>query len=548
MIANDASSTPQIEETIYVAFLKDLDAAVDPEKVIRDYAERHPHLADELREMAKIQRKLDQTGTTEQAPPQQPAQLGDFRIIRPIAEGGMGTIYEAIQEPLGRQVAVKTIRRPDNHLTGALQARFLREQKVLARLHHTHIVPIHAAGQEDGLQYFAMSYIDGAPLHHVVRTARLHESSSHRSKATTPSLAALAAEAKSNTPGGAVGDRNKTPAIARPPHLADPRTTTIPNVEPVHVERQAVVEQGPMLPENGHGKLTLSPEYFRSVARVMIDAAEAVQHAHEAGIIHRDLKPSNLMVDTSEHCWVLDFGLAGYLKAHASGNVPVDGGLTDARAESSAQGGAKAEQPAVSGILGTPHYMAPESFQGRADERTDVWGMGVILYELLTLRRPFDRQKDIETSDPPRPRDLVHGVLPDLEAICWKAIRREPSLRYTSARALADDLRHWLRSEPVNARPAHTLRRLLLWANRNKGWAAAITVGTLTFIAVSVGAIHVNKTHADSARALALAAGERQLEAEGRAAAEHGEAQAQHRAAQTQQREALIQQMQRIPA
>ena len=71
----------------------------------------------------------------------------------------------------------------------------------------------------------------------------------------------------------------------------------------------------------GNGKLVLSPQYLRSVARVMIDAAEALQHAHEAGIIHRDLKPSNLMVDTAEHCWVLDFGLAGYLKAQANGHA-----------------------------------------------------------------------------------------------------------------------------------------------------------------------------------------------------------------------------------
>ena len=91
------------------------------------------------------------------------------------------------------------------------------------------------------------------------------------------------------------------------------------------------------------------------------------------------------------------------------------------------------------------------------------------------------------------------------------------------------------------------MRRLLLWTKRNKGWATAITVGTLTFVAASVGAIHVNKTRADDARALALAASEKHLEAEGRAAAEHGEAQAEHRHAQTQQREALIQQMQRVP-
>ena len=226
-----------------------------------------------------------------------------------------------------------------------------------------------------------------------------------------------------------MSDRHKAPDNAQPPPPADSRTTTIPNVEPLKVDRQAELEQPTMFPANGDGKLVLSPEYFRSVARVMIDAAEAVHHAHEAGIIHRDLKPSNLMVDAAEHCWVLDFGLAGYLKTKANGHTSAGGALTEPRAEHSAHLGPETVQPTVSGILGTPHYMAPESFQGRADERTDVWGMGVILYELLTLRRPFNRQKEIETSDPPRPRDLVHGILPDLEAICWKAIREASPTR-----------------------------------------------------------------------------------------------------------------------
>src|SRR4051812_34454447 len=173
------SATPFSEEAVYVAFLRDLDAAKSLEQVIRDYAARYPHLADELRDMAGLQRKLNHSQTREEPRIDPPSQLGDFRIICPIAEGGMGTIYKAIQDPLNRQVAVKTIRDRKQHLIGTLRARFIREQEVLARLHHTHIVPIHAAGHDGALQYFAMSYIDGAALHHVVRTAKMHESSSN---------------------------------------------------------------------------------------------------------------------------------------------------------------------------------------------------------------------------------------------------------------------------------------------------------------------------------------------------------------------------------
>ena len=246
----------------------------------------------------------------------------------------------------------------------------------------------------------------------------------------------------------------------------------------------------------------------------MIDAAEALQHAHEAGIIHRDLKPSNLMVDTAEHCWVLDFGLAGYLKAQANGHA--HDGPPAPEAKPAIDLGPEPDPPTMSGVVGTPDYMAPEQFQGRADTRTDVWGLGVILYELLTLQRAFHGRKEIESSDPPRPRDLVHGLPLDLDAICCKAIRKEPAQRYPSARALADDLRHWLKSEPVQARPAHTLRRVLLWAKRNKGWAAAIALATLAFASISVAAIYVNKTRADAARAVAVAAGEKEHEAEER--------------------------------
>jgi eukaryotic-like serine/threonine-protein kinase len=537
MTANDASSTPLSEETVYVAFLKDL-AAADPEQVIRDYAARYPHLAHELRDVARLQRKLDDAKALEPPKPEQPAQLGDFRIIRPIAEGGMGTIYLATQEPLGRRVAVKTIRSPSSHLTGTLQARFLREQKVLAQLHHTHIVPIHAAGNDGTLQYFAMSYIDGAALHHVVRTAWLHESSSdnNRIHKPTPTLGALAAAARSSTPNAGTQVPNGSHRDGQPPLAAVPSTTTLANVDAPRYDPQAAEGPPGSPPQHGNGKLILSPEYFRSVARVMLDAAEAVQHAHDARIIHRDLKPSNLMVDTAEHCWVLDFGLAGYLREQANGHIPT---ADSSHVGSTHDLGPDPEQLSSSGILGTPDYMAPEQLLDRADARTDVWGLGITLYELLTLRRAFHGRKQIESADPTRPRDLVNALPLDLEAICWKAIRKESHQRYPSARALADDLRHWLKSEPVQARPAHTLRRVLLWVKRNKGWAAAIALATLAFAAVSTAAIYVSKTRADAARAVAVVAREKQHEAEDRAAAEH-------RVTLTQRRELLIQQMQRI--
>jgi len=482
----ESTGAPVSDDPVLVAFLKELAATGDRESVVDDYVRRYPDREAEFRAMAELRRRLKRDEPPDQSEGPAPERLGDFRIVRQIAHGGMGAIFEAIQEPLGRRVAVKTVLGRRMHLAGTTRDRFLREQQVLAHLHHTHIVPIHAAGSEGPIQYFAMSYIDGAALHHVVRTARLHELSSHENPGhtPTPTLAALAAEAKSITPGEGSHDRNGAPGNRQQP-AGEPTTATLPEVEPPRLDARDDDEAPAIHSKNGNGKLILSPEYFRSVARVMLDAAEAVHHAHEAGIIHRDLKPSNLMVDTAEHCWVLDFGLAGYLRAEARNETPT----TDApEAKPAPDLGPEPQQPSVSAVLGTPHYMAPEQFQQKADARTDVWGLGVTLYELLTLRRAFHSQRQIESADPFRPNKLVHGIPRDLEAICWKALRKDPGQRYSSARALADDLRHWIRNEPVRARPAHTLRRVGLWAKRNKGWAAAIVLALSLAIVGTVSA------------------------------------------------------------
>ena len=123
-----------------------------------------------------------------------PERLGDFRIVGEIGRGGMGMIYEAVQEPFQRRVAVKTVRGELQRISGTTRDRFLREQMVLAKLHHSHIVPIHAAGEVGSLHYYAMQYIEGAALNQMVTTLRLSESSNQSGK--TPSIAELAESAE----------------------------------------------------------------------------------------------------------------------------------------------------------------------------------------------------------------------------------------------------------------------------------------------------------------------------------------------------------------
>jgi WD40 repeat protein len=162
--------------------------------------------------------------------------------------------------------------------------------------------------------------------------------------------------------------------------------------------------------------------------------------------------------------------------------------------------------------------MAPEQHRDakQADAGSDVWGLGATLYELLTLQRAFPRGESVLNAEPIPPRQLNAGLDRDLEAVVLKALRKDPAHRYPTAQALADDLNHWLRREPVSARPAAAPRRFWLWARRNKGWAAAlvVTVAALTSAGVIWGKILADAANvrAETARAEAAAAEERALD------------------------------------
>jgi serine/threonine protein kinase len=446
---------------------------------ISEYLEKYPHLAERVRELYPVFMFLERLGAgAEEAAADGIAhfpdassgtgnlrQLGEYRIAREIGRGGMGVVYEAWQESLGRQVALKVL--PLHSLTDErFLKRFRLEAHAAAKLQHPNIVPIFGIGEEGGIHYFAMQYIRGENVARLVReVARLtdgnlppsEESSGSGSLSTTialglmtgrydPSLQEAQAQAPDDPSRSAQVDSRSRHEEAATTDSSRGSAQLSPLARPEHLGASHAHESRAV--------------YLQNVARIGQQVAGALSYAHGQGILHRDIKPSNLLIDGRGWPWITDFGLA---KVEGIGDLTQSGE-----------------------VVGTLAYLPPERFRGASDARSDVYGLGLTLYELLTLHRPFaemDRavlMQKVVAEMPPRSRDLDARIPPALDAIVMRAIEKDPGRRQQTAAEFERELAMFLAGEPVvGPRKAIVVRGSFAPRTRRAAVAAAILIVVL---------------------------------------------------------------------
>ena len=394
---------------------------------VSDYVRKHPALADGLRQvlppialMEKLKRR-NTSGNGAALAPLKLEKLGDFRIVREIGRGGMGIVYEAWQESLGRHVALKVLSRASLLDPQRLQ-RFEREARAAAGLHHTNIVPVFGVGEQEGLHYYVMQFIDGRALSELLAEAA---GKPHPGDPTTRRVNGSAA------PPGAASES----AAAAPVPLSAIRPPA--------------------------GK-----RYWAWVANIGRQVADALQYAHRQGVLHRDIKPANLLLDGKGIVWVADFGLA---KLADPTDVTRSGD-----------------------VIGTLQYMAPEGLKSQSDARSDVYALGLTMYELLTLRPAFSEpspaalMRRLSESGPVQPRWVNPNIPRDLETIILKATARDPAQRYASAGELAEDLENFLHDRPLLARRASAGERAWRWCRRNRAVSSLAAAAAMCALAAIV--------------------------------------------------------------
>jgi eukaryotic-like serine/threonine-protein kinase len=461
---------------------------------VTEYTTRHPDHAEELSELLPAvammeQLKIKDDSKIESLEKQTAMsglqQLGDFRIIREIGHGGMGVVYEAAQESLGRQVALKVLSPSALGSANAVD-RFRREAETAGRLHHTNIVPVFGVGEESGLHYYVMQYIDGTPISDIVVTLRespagdsstidSSDSDSERTKLfvrprprSVVDSSALIEESSYKV---SVEDSAEDIEELGPGFLSDdkPADDALGATEVGHTTVDGRMQLGPALPTQAKSRAEIiqqlvtdfnAQDYWNTVASIGHQVADALQYAHSLGVLHRDVKPANLLISKGI-VWLVDFGLA---------KLAEENDLTK-----------------TGDLMGTLRYMSPEQLAGDCDVRSEVYSLGLTLYELTTFQ--YARHGSVKSQiiqqithePPPRPRSINKDIPADLETIVLKAISLDPKHRYQTAGELANDLDRFINGYPIAARPVGRVGQLVRWSKRNPALATT-TIATFVLL------------------------------------------------------------------
>lgn len=419
----------------------------------------NPDIADQIRDLFSTLYFMEENkpvaevaaheATTPEIVQQANSTIGGYLIVREIARGGMGIVYEAVQLSLQRRVALKVISR---HLLQDAKSieRFRREARLASQLHHSNIVPVFDVGEEGEVGYYAMQFISGQSLDQVIREmACLSEDGSFTSKFQYSEFGTEIASQNGDETTALTTDRGSEFSIKQ--SSTDTRTSTTSKKHPV---------------------------LYRNAARIALQIAEALAYAHQRGILHRDIKPSNILIDSEGNAWVTDFGLARF--DDSSGHD--DPSLTK-----------------TGDIVGTLKYLAPERLRGQHDHRCDIYGLAATLYELI-LGRPLFQAIDrihlvdlVTNQEPTRPSSSDRRIPRDLETIILKGLSKEPDKRYQSAQKMADDLRLFLLDRPIQARRVTWMEQTLSWCRRNRA-VTGLAIVLLIAVAILTTFFAINRT------------------------------------------------------
>ncbi len=391
-------------------------------------------------------------------PPAEPANDGfPYQPTLLLGQGGMGRVWAALDPTLGREVAVKTILQAGDP---TLRQRFIEEAKVTGQLEHPNIVPVHQLGfhPERG-PYLVMKRVRGRSLKAVLADIHAGRSSVHL-------------RPNSNAGG--------------PVPAANPGTATVPAASLDHGG------DGPAAADDSLDPTCVAPHLAMPwLLNVFIKVCEAMAYAHSRGVIHRDLKPENVMVGEFGEVVVMDWGLAKIFGQPETRS----GRLRTVEGAAAPEGVLRTQD---GDVVGTPMYMPPEQARGdlgALDERSDIYSLGAILYEMLALRQPFEASSVYELLDhvlagrfrPPRERSVAPWEIPrDLEAVALKAMSREPPRRYSRVHELQAEVEAYLGGRRLSAAQYSPWDLLVKWARRNR---TAVTTGAAAVLFLLVATV-----------------------------------------------------------